>query len=79
MVGGNCCSWDVERCSICRRIKVLIITMIIIIVIITTTIIIMIIADIYKAPFLSRAHSALQIYRTSIIHNAQETIASNHV
>ena len=41
--------------------------------------IIIIITDIYKAPFLSRAHSALQIYTTSTIHNAQATIASNQV
>ena len=34
-------------------------------------IIIIIIADIYKAPFLSRAHSALQIYPTSTIHKRQ--------
>ena len=42
-------------------------------------IIIIIITDIYKEPFLSRAHSALQICTTSTIHNAQATIASNHV
>ena len=34
------------------------------------TIMIIIIADIYKALFLSKAHSALQIY-TSTIHNTQ--------
>ena len=33
----------------------------------------------HKAPFLSRAHNALQLYTTSTIHNAQTTIASNHM
>ena len=37
-------------------------------------IIIIIITDIYKAPLLSRAHNALQIYTTSTIHNTQCTI-----
>ena len=41
-------------------------------------IIIIIITDIYKVPFLSRAHSALQTY-TSTIHDVEATIASNHV
>ena len=35
--------------------------------------------DIDKAPFLSRAHSALQTCTTPTTHNAQATIASNHV
>ena len=39
---------------------------------------IIIITDIYKAPFLSRAHNVLHT-PTSTIHNAHETIASNHV
>ena len=42
-------------------------------------IIITIITDIYTAPFLSRAHSALQIYTTSTMHNTQTPIASNHM
>ena len=45
----------------------------------TNSIIIVIITDSYEAPFLSRAHSALQRYTTSTTHNAQATIASNHV
>ena len=40
--------------------------------------IMIIITDIYKAPFLSRAHNVLHT-PTSTIHNAHETIASNHV
>ena len=40
---------------------------------------IIIIKDIYKAPFLSSALNALQIYTTSTIHNAQATISSNHM
>ena len=40
-------------------------------ILIVITIIIIVIAYIYKAPFLSRAHSALQLYTTSTIHNAQ--------
>ena len=51
----------------------MIITVIIIIIIITAT------TDIYKAPFLSRAQSALQIDTTSTIHNTQVTTASNYV
>ena len=41
-------------------------------------IIMIIITDVYKAPFLSRAHSALQIYTISAIRNTQTTIASYH-
>ena len=52
--------------------------MIVIIIMITIKIIVIII-DTYKAPFLSRAHSALQIFTTSTIHNAPATIASNQV
>ena len=40
---------------------------------------IIIITDIYKAPFLSRAHSTLQVYIISTVHNTQTTIASNHI
>ena len=42
-------------------------------------VVIIIITDIYKAPFLSRAHSDIQIYATSTMHNTQTTIASNHM
>ena len=52
----------------------MIITVIIIIIIIITAT-----TDIYKTPFLSRAHSALQIDTTSTIHNTQVTTASNYV
>ena len=68
------------RLFFCRaKLIIMIMMMMMIIIIIIVIIIIIILTDSYKAPFLLRAHSVLQIYTTSTIHNAEATMASNHV